>query len=79
MSLCSLQVMAMEAESEAVAMLVAGDGLENKFAQVSALRASQGWTASDSMPLLSQQQGSWTSGYFYCWVVLSCWMNWVDR
>jgi hypothetical protein len=26
--------MAMEAESEAVTMLVAGDGLENKFAQV---------------------------------------------
>jgi hypothetical protein len=29
------QVMAMEAESEAVTMLVAGDGLETKFAQVS--------------------------------------------
>lgn len=30
--------MAMEAESEAVGMLVAGDGLENKFAQVSPQR-----------------------------------------
>jgi len=29
-----VQVMAMEAESEAVGMLVAGDGLEGKFAQV---------------------------------------------
>jgi hypothetical protein len=33
MFLC-LQVIAMEAESEAVTMLVAGDGLESKFAQV---------------------------------------------
>jgi hypothetical protein len=33
--LSPMQVIAMEAESEAVTMLVAGDGLEGKFAQVS--------------------------------------------